>query len=225
LAMMQGGNFVSGAFSGMFGSLGASGFGAVAGDFAKTAEGIVLSGAVLGGVGSELTGGNFWQGALIGGVVAGLNAAMHRMDTPFDEKTVQSQRQGEPWDLDGDGRISLDEANNWYRKGGGKSITLDASKIDLNSADTSKWQKTLFNSKEGRVLGNITVEYLGNNQVKILPDTYNFEMHGNPLSVRNPIKNYGTWIRNTATILGLLKAGSGMQYKINFSGINTIKSR
>lgn len=77
--MMQGGNFVSGAFSGMFGSLGASGFGAVAGDFAKTAEGIVLSGAVLGGVGSELTGGNFWQGALIGGVVAGLNHAMHKM--------------------------------------------------------------------------------------------------------------------------------------------------
>lgn len=80
--MMQGGNFVSGAFSGMFGSLGASGFGAVAGDFAKTAEGIVLSGAVLGGVGSELTGGNFWQGALIGGVVAGLNHAMHEIDPP-----------------------------------------------------------------------------------------------------------------------------------------------
>ncbi|MCG7281611.1 hypothetical protein MHJ94_09940, partial [Chryseobacterium taklimakanense] len=194
--------------------------------------GQIAVGAITGGIGAELSGGNFWQGAVIGGIVAGLNAAMHRMDTPFDEKTVQSQRQGEPWDLDGDGRISLDEANNWYRKGGGKSITLDASKIDLNSADTSKWQKggkygvqTLFNSKEGRVLGNITVEYLGNNQVKILPDTYNFEMHGNPLSVRNPIKNYGTWIRNTATILGLLKAGSGMQYKINFSGINTIKSR
>jgi len=32
---------------------------------------------VLGGVASELTGGNFWQGALIGGVVAGLNHVMH----------------------------------------------------------------------------------------------------------------------------------------------------
>ncbi len=82
--MMQGGNFVSGAFSGMFGSLGASGFGAVAGDFAKTAEGIVLSGAVLGGVGSELTGGNFWQGALIGGVVAGLNHVAHSGDMEPD---------------------------------------------------------------------------------------------------------------------------------------------
>ena len=232
MSLMQGGTFQQAFWSGALGSLGASAFGAIASDFANKAVGQIVFGAVSGGIGAELSGGNFWQGAVIGGIVAGLNHAMHRMDTPFDEKTAQSQQPGEPWDLDGDGRISLDEANNWYRNGGGKSITLDASKIDLNSADTSKWQKggkygvqTLFNSKEGRVLGNITVEYLGNNQVKILPDTYNFEMHGNPLSVRNPIKNYGTWIRNTATILGLLKAGSGMQYKINFSGINTIKSR
>lgn len=86
--MMQGGNFVSGAFSGMFGSLGASGFGAVAGDFAKTAEGIVLSGAVLGGVGSELTGGNFWQGAVIGGIVAGLNHAMHKISNSIEERSI-----------------------------------------------------------------------------------------------------------------------------------------
>lgn len=194
--------------------------------------GMIAFGAIVGGVGSELVGGNFWQGAVIGGIVAGLNHAMHKMDNPLADKSVQDQQPGNPWDLDGDGRISLDEANNWYRNGEGQTITLDASKIDLNSVDTSKWQKggkygvqTLFNSKEGRVLGNITVEYLGNNQVKILPDTYNFEMHGNPLSVRNPIKNYGTWIRNTATVLGLMKAESGMQFKINFNGINTIKPR
>lgn len=39
---------------------------------------------VLGGVGSELTGGNFWQGALIGVVVAGLNHAMH-LDDNFND--------------------------------------------------------------------------------------------------------------------------------------------
>ncbi|SHJ26375.1 hypothetical protein SAMN05443429_1215, partial [Cruoricaptor ignavus] len=83
--MMQGGNFVSGAFSGMFGSLGASGFGAVAGDFANKAIGQIAFGALSGGIGAELTGGNFWQGAVIGGIVAGLNHAMHEIDSPLDD--------------------------------------------------------------------------------------------------------------------------------------------
>ena len=222
LSEFLGGDFVSGATAAFFGSI-------AAGAAGNNPYAQLAAGAASGGVGSVLAGGNFWEGAGTGLIVAGLNHAMHSMDSPFDEKTAQSQQQGDPWDLDGDGRISLDEANNWYRNGNGQPITVDASKIDLNSVDTSKWQKggkygvqTLFNSKEGRVLGNITVEYLGNNQIKILPDTYNFEMHGNPLSVRT---KPWTMIRNTATFLGLMKAGSGMQYKINFSGINTIKSR
>ncbi|KPH11439.1 hypothetical protein [Chryseobacterium sp. ERMR1:04] len=40
---------------------------------------------MAGGVGSELTGGNFWQGAVIGGFVAGFNNAMHQIDTPFSD--------------------------------------------------------------------------------------------------------------------------------------------
>ncbi|WP_370901309.1 hypothetical protein [Chryseobacterium gossypii] len=42
--------------------------------------GAIASGAILGGVGSELTGGNFWQGAAIGGFVAGFNHVMHNID-------------------------------------------------------------------------------------------------------------------------------------------------
>ncbi|SDQ50335.1 hypothetical protein SAMN05421664_1837 [Chryseobacterium soldanellicola] len=80
LSLVQGQGFGSAFASGFLGSIGASAFGAVAGKFASSATGTVLSGAVLGGVGSELTGGNFWQGALIGGIVAGFNHAMHRID-------------------------------------------------------------------------------------------------------------------------------------------------
>ncbi|MDC8106503.1 hypothetical protein MTQ00_18450 [Chryseobacterium sp. B21-037] len=43
--------------------------------------GTIAFGALAGGIGSELTGGNFWQGAVIGGIVAGLNHAMHRIGT------------------------------------------------------------------------------------------------------------------------------------------------
>lgn len=77
LSLMQGGTHQSGMISGFLGSIGASAFGMVAKEFSKSAEGIILSGVVMGGVGAELSGGNFWQGALIGGMVAGLNHAMH----------------------------------------------------------------------------------------------------------------------------------------------------
>jgi len=84
LSLMQGGNLLSSAASGFFGSLGASAFGAAAGGFAKSAVGTIAFGALAGGVGSELAGGNFWQGAVIGGTVAGLNHAMHSGDMEPD---------------------------------------------------------------------------------------------------------------------------------------------
>ncbi|MCQ9639363.1 T6SS effector amidase Tae4 family protein, partial [Chryseobacterium sp. WG14] len=80
LSLVQGDSFGSAFASGFLGSIGASSFGAVAGKFANSAVGTIASGIVLGGVGSELTGGNFWQGALIGGIVAGFNDVMHTMN-------------------------------------------------------------------------------------------------------------------------------------------------
>ncbi|OWP82982.1 hypothetical protein BWK59_12960 [Flavobacterium davisii] len=77
LSSVQGGNFWSAALSGAFGSLGASAFGAIGGDFAKSTVGTITFGAISGGVGAELSGGNFWQGVVIGGIVVGLNHAMH----------------------------------------------------------------------------------------------------------------------------------------------------
>lgn len=82
MALMQGGNATMGAISGFAGSLGAAGFGAgMKGigleTFANSGAGMVFSGALLGGIGSELVGGNFWQGAVVGGLVAGLNHYLH----------------------------------------------------------------------------------------------------------------------------------------------------
>ena len=62
LSLMQGANFTHGFASGASGSWGASLFGGIAGSFANSAAETVVSGMVLGGVASELTGGNFWQG-------------------------------------------------------------------------------------------------------------------------------------------------------------------
>lgn len=58
---------------------------------------------------------------------------MHKFD---DDNATQAQQQKEPWDTNGDGKISLSEANNWYRKGKSQAITIDASLVYLNSFDT-----------------------------------------------------------------------------------------
>ncbi|MCS3868451.1 RHS repeat-associated protein [Chryseobacterium ginsenosidimutans] len=96
LSLVQGQGFGSAFTSGFLGSVGASAFSAAAGKFASSAVGTIASGAVLGGVGSELTGGNFWQGALIGGFVAGFNHIMHRMNEfsfgDDDKPKIQKQK-------------------------------------------------------------------------------------------------------------------------------------
>ncbi|HIB8182296.1 TPA: hypothetical protein ACWX1I_003714, partial [Elizabethkingia anophelis] len=43
---------------------------------------------IAGGIGSELTGGNFWQGVVIGGMVAGLNDALHKIGEKAQVKYI-----------------------------------------------------------------------------------------------------------------------------------------
>lgn len=84
LSLMQGGDFVHGAVAGFLGHLGAEAWGGAMKEmgyeqFAKSTGGMVAFGALSGGIGAELSGGNFWQGAVTGGIVAGLNSAMHKI--------------------------------------------------------------------------------------------------------------------------------------------------
>ena len=82
--MMQsrGAGFWTGAAGGFFGSLAATGWSAGAGKYASSRVGTIAFGALSGGVGAELAGGNFWQGAVTGGIVAGLNHVLHMMSKP-----------------------------------------------------------------------------------------------------------------------------------------------
>lgn len=47
------------------------------GTYGNSGVGMIAFGTVSGGAGAALTGGNFWQGAVTGLVVSGLNHAMH----------------------------------------------------------------------------------------------------------------------------------------------------
>ena len=216
---VQGGDmlqsFVSGALSSIVSSAWAGGkltgdrnWGGLGGNFAGSDVGTLVFGTAAGAGGAALTKGNIWQGAAIGLVVSGLNHVAHSGDDEIDPPKK--------------GRKSptLDEANKHYRDRKGATMTVDASTVDLNFLDPTTMVKgktypvqTLTASRDGRVYGGITVKYEGNNQVSILPDTYNFEQHGSFFS------SIG---RNTANAIGRWYAGSGTKYKINFSGVNTI---
>lgn len=80
--------------------------------------------------------------------------------------------------------------------------------------------QTLFVLKDGKFYGRIWVKYLGNNQVSIYPDTYNFD-----LNFSNPMKlNEFFSPRNFFTALGNIFAGNGKSFTINFYAVNTIKN-
>lgn len=49
----------------------------IGGNFANSTVGMIAFGTVAGGAGAALTGGNFWQGAVTGSVVSGLNHGFH----------------------------------------------------------------------------------------------------------------------------------------------------
>jgi RHS repeat-associated protein len=123
MTAVSGGKFWSGFAAGALSSIAASawsGGGATsnyhgAGNFANSGAGMIAFGTVAGGVGAQLTGGNFWQGAATGLVVSGLNHAMHKMgdDNGNDEEIMQdddkgdvlnwfSKRDGPLWDVAND---------------------------------------------------------------------------------------------------------------------------
>lgn len=194
-------------------------FKGIGGAWADKTAGTVFFGSISGGAAAALTGGNFWQGAVTGLIVSGLNHTLH---DAFDGDNNSKFDQADQKDPPAKGRKSptLAEANKHYREGNGAPMTVDASTVDLNFLDTSRWEvgktygvQTLTTSKDGRVYGGITVKYLGNNKVSILPDTYNFEQHGSFFS---------SIFRNIANAIGRWYAGAGTPYKIFFTGVNTI---
>jgi hypothetical protein len=73
IAGVTGGDPLSAFTAGGLGSLAGSAFSAYAPDFARSPVGQLAFGAVSGGVGAELTGSDFWQGAAIGLMTTGLN--------------------------------------------------------------------------------------------------------------------------------------------------------
>ncbi|WP_410221845.1 RHS repeat-associated core domain-containing protein [Pedobacter sp.] len=77
ISELSGGNFLQGFAAGGLGSLAGSGWQAWGGKVAESGLGNIAFSALSGGVGAELTGGDFWQGAATGATVTTLNHLAH----------------------------------------------------------------------------------------------------------------------------------------------------
>ncbi|WP_143392707.1 RHS repeat domain-containing protein, partial [Flavobacterium psychrophilum] len=127
---------------------------------------------------------------------------------------------------DYDGKVTLSEANDWFKNGNGQPLFVNLGKIDMTGISSSRFDgikdrevfNLLYNSNDlddVRVIGSFTLRLYPNNQVKAFQDTYNFEQH----SWKNPLE----WPRNILTVVGSALAGEGTTFPINFYGTQTIK--
>ena len=119
---------------------------------------------------------------------------------------------------DWDGKVTISEANKWYRDGNSGSLYADLSKIDFDfikpsdfNGKESKYFQTLYDSEDGSVYGQLKLERVGNNQVKSNFDIYNFERHhrgdqSNLTAGQKIEKNFKLMLRNMATFIGRVRA-------------------
>jgi len=187
ISKAQGGTFRAGFYSGFaasafnpgttIGGDGAGGFG-----LRTTMAGIV------GGTASELGGGKFANGAVSGAFVHMFNAEM-------------SLKRNTAWNTDGNGRLSLKEANRWWRVGHGVAIDVDASKLivlDFKNRDI------VFGTADYLAHGQVSLSTSG----KIYDSWYDFD-----IKIKS---DFVTGFRNAGTAIGQMVAGQGQRYETRF---------
>lgn len=131
---------------------------------ADNSLGMIAFGTVSGGAGAELTGGNFWQGAVTGLVVSGLNHFAHKIEENSRlEKAIRAGGFGEQLDSD----VALDWNN--------EEIKEFASKVFpelFKNANSPDFEKVLSIDNNpniaGRALREITKSVSGKYFVKSL---------------------------------------------------------
>lgn len=169
-------------------------------------------------------------GAGIGPSEAALQAIQNysKIQTSYGQGGILQQPQNgssSKADSDGDGKLSRVEADDWYRKGNGQSVTVDASRLTVRLTDTEPSAKGNFGAKvigyrNFEVHGGVSVTRDSAGHWRILPSKYDFEMHSGGGGVSGFL---GALPRNAATLLGASRATSlgirhGQGFTIRYRG-------
>jgi hypothetical protein len=134
ISYFSGGDFWQGFASGGLSSLAGSGFMMYGGDFANSTAGNYLFSSGMGGIGSVLTGGNFFEGAAIGAMNAGLNHLQHKAKL-FSNKIAGYNALWET-SLDANGNFERETAG-WELKDG-RVLMLPNDKNSMYKAEIDK---------------------------------------------------------------------------------------
>ncbi|HOJ25508.1 MAG TPA: hypothetical protein PK081_09640 [Bacteroidales bacterium] len=130
---------------------------------------------------------------------------------------------------DYDGKLTLSEANEWYRNGNGEPLFVDASKIDLSPVKKSDFSKVgdfiyknfefTTNTETGLVYGRIKLTLLNDKGDIQLGETGGF-LDRYDFDIKKGVEHIP---RNIATWIGKQIAGQGTSYNIFYYGIGKVK--
>ena len=181
------------------------------------------------GVGWSQRGG-FGASATVGAQYTGadLKARFGQAGSTATASTDTDTGFGPEWDWNFNGIMELEEAMWWYRHGGGREVDWALSDVDLSDVyyqdieNTEIGGKKAVNlltrgSRDGSVLGSITLKRVGPSQVRAFSGMYDFEMH----SWWNPLN----WGRNMETLGARAIHGSGTPFWINHPGTVRLGNR
>ena len=121
-------------------------------------------------------------------------------------------------DLNGDGKMSLGEANQHYRDGTGTPVNIDASKLIVRLEGRAPKVGgyvlgTIYGDSDFLVYGRVGLTRTGSNSYSINTERYDFAFQS------------GLSFRNIETFFGRINAGSGVSFETRFRGIPRVISQ
>ena len=128
--------------------------------------------------------------------------------------------------IEKDGKLSFQESLAWWSVGNGETVEVDVNSLNLDFIDVSNkevgsvWCVDVEPGGQHQwgVYGTLTVGYVGNHELVVFPDKYDFDIKPNP--TKNPIVNS----RNRWTRIDKAIHGSGTPYYVVFKGKYKLKS-
>lgn len=213
---IQGGNMFHGMMVGAISGAGGHYIDKYQNTLGKAGE--IAASAVLGGTVDELGGGKFANGAITSAFSIMFNDMMH-------PQNITEYRRLRKKEIEKDGKLSFYEAQEWWAIGNGETIEIDVNSLNLDFIDVSNkkigsvWYVSVEpgGKHQWGVYGTITVGYLGNKELVVYPDKYNFDIKPNPTNDPSVTK------RNIWTRIDKAIHGKGTPYHIVFKGKYKLK--